>query len=56
MKVLTEQAELAFGEAEEARPRGSSVLTHSSDGLAVRYVATPRKLPIVICYSQELTE
>ncbi len=34
MKLLTEQAELAFGEDEEARPYGSSVLKQSSDGLA----------------------
>ncbi len=38
-KVLTEQADLAFGEAEEARPCGSSMLRHSSDGLAVDHVA-----------------
>ncbi len=65
MKVLTEQAELAFGEGEEARPCGSSVLKHSSDGLAVprrglrsvvTYVATPLKLPIVICHSRDLTQ
>jgi len=54
--VLTEQAELAFGEAEEARPCGSSMLTHSSDGHAVGYVAIPRKVPIVICHSQDLTQ
>jgi len=53
MKVLTEQAELAFGEAKEAKPCGSS--KHSSDGLAVTYVAAPPKLPIVIWHSQNLT-
>ncbi len=55
-KQLTEQAEVAFGKAEAARPRDHSLLWHSSDGLAVGYVAAPRKLPIVICYGQDLTQ
>src|SRR6266496_2143297 len=33
-KLLTEQAEAAFGKAEAARPRDHSLLRHSSDGLA----------------------
>ncbi len=56
MKVLTEQAELAFNEGEEARPRGSSVLKHSSDGLAVTHVATLWNLPIALCHSQDLPQ
>ncbi len=56
MKVLTEQAELAYGKAQEARPRGHSVLWHNSDGLAVFCVADLRQLPIVICHSQHLTQ
>src|SRR6266536_192493 len=55
MKVLTEQAKLALSEGEEARPRGHSLLRHSSDGLAGAggpkarrvtrgYVAAPRTI------------
>jgi hypothetical protein len=50
------QAELAIGEAEEARPDGHSDLKPSSDGLAVSYVAEWRQLPIAICQSQERTQ
>ena len=48
------QAELAIGEAAEARPDGHSGLKPSSDGLAVSYVAERRQLLIVLCPSQDL--
>ncbi len=44
MKLLTEQAEVAFGEGEEAKPCGSSVLRHSSDGLAVSLCGHPAEI------------
>jgi len=43
-KRLTEQAGLAFGKAEEARPRDDSLLRHSSDGLAVGLRDRPAKI------------
>ena len=52
----SEQAELAIGEAAEARPRGQSALRHNSDGLAVTYLAATRDLPIVIWHRQDQTQ
>jgi hypothetical protein len=53
---LTGQAELAVGEAAEARPDGYSTLDPSSDGLAVFYVAKARQLLIVICHREDLAQ
>ncbi|HEY3592745.1 MAG TPA: hypothetical protein VGL13_02685 [Polyangiaceae bacterium] len=47
---------MAVGEAAEARPDGHSALHHSSDGLAVFYMAKAWQLPIEICHSQDLTQ
>jgi hypothetical protein len=55
-QVLIGQAELAVGEAAEARPGGYSTPNPSSDGLAVTYVAKGRQLLIAICHRQDLTQ
>jgi len=55
-KVLTGQAELAAGEAAEAPPDGRCRLMPTSDGLAVTYLADMRRLLIVICHGQDLTQ
>ncbi len=55
-QVLTGQAELAVGEAEEARPRGHAGLMGPTDGLAVNLRGETRQLLIVICHRQDLTQ
>ncbi len=55
-KLLTGQADLASGEAAEAKPDGHSSLVAQLRRPRLHLPDASRQLPIVICHSQDLTQ